>query len=143
LIKTILQVCVANSGDVYLLFTDIFLQRICLALPDAFISPRTWMAHSELLRQVLTEDVLNNSTGHAESLIRDVHQTLLGDFFDIKKRNEAMLFCNLPTRGTARLGGVVADIQVTIMLSRICLADVKPASQLDLERHRFGDNTIF
>jgi hypothetical protein len=87
-------------------------QRICLALPDAFINPRTWTVHSDLLRQVLTEDILHNTTGFVEEVARDLHHTLLDQLSDIKRRNEAMLFHNFPTRGIARLGGAVSDIQV-------------------------------
>jgi mediator of RNA polymerase II transcription subunit 12, fungi type len=99
-----------------MLIIYVIFQRICLALPGAFVSPRSWMVQSELIRQVLTEDIANQSMEIAEETAREVQQTLLDSFTDLKKRNEAMLLCNLPTRGTARLGRAVSDIQVMISI---------------------------
>ncbi|KAJ7251846.1 hypothetical protein B0H12DRAFT_1202710 [Mycena haematopus] len=76
----------------------VLLQRICLALPDAFVSPGC---------ESLTEN--QNS--------RDLHQLLLDHFTDIKRRNEAMLFTNLPSHVSARLRTVVSDVQLLNSIS--------------------------
>lgn len=100
------------------------MQRICLALPDAFISVRTWTAHSTLLAEVLTTDSLeqDHPVRNYEPLLQgsnDVQQILLDRFLDIKQRNEAMLFKNMPPLMLAKLGSTVMDIQVEASFSLI------------------------
>jgi len=105
------------------------------------------MVHSNLLHRVLTEDVPNDPTGFAENLAREVQQSLLHEFSDIKMRNEAMLFCNLPIRGTARLGGTLSDIQVlmSLPLYNSCLFTTNSiqAPQLDFNQYKPGRNIVF
>jgi mediator of RNA polymerase II transcription subunit 12 len=90
-----------------------FLQRICLAYPDAFVSPRTWTTHSSLLEEILTRDLAKNvADQHLEQNIREIQRTLQDDFINIKARNEIMSFSTLPTQQTGRLWDAVSDIQV-------------------------------
>ncbi|KAJ7039194.1 hypothetical protein C8F04DRAFT_1087468 [Mycena alexandri] len=94
------------------------LQRVCLALPDAFVSPGMWSAHSTLLAESLTENVLDQFTElYVEQNSRDLRQLLLDNFLDIKRRNEAMLFTNLPSHVSARLRTVVSDVQLLNSIS--------------------------
>ncbi|KAJ7782856.1 hypothetical protein B0H16DRAFT_1494639 [Mycena metata] len=94
------------------------LQRVCLALPDAFVSPGMWSAHSTLLADSLTENILDQFTElYIEQNSRDLHQLLLDNFLDIKRRNEAMLFTNLPSHVSARLRTVVSDVQLLNSIS--------------------------
>ncbi|TFK53918.1 hypothetical protein OE88DRAFT_1717321 [Heliocybe sulcata] len=86
------------------------LQRTCLALPDAFVSPRTWLAHADLIFEVLRPDLDS----------RAVQQDLLDNLADIRRRNEAMLFRVLPPREPAMLGSAVSDVQ---LLNSLCTAD--------------------
>ncbi|KZT24227.1 hypothetical protein NEOLEDRAFT_1067868 [Neolentinus lepideus HHB14362 ss-1] len=86
------------------------LQRTCLVLPDAFVSPRTWLTHADLISKVLQQEV----ESHA------VQQDLLDNLADIKRRNEAMLFRVLPPREPATLGSAVSDVQ---LLNSLCTAD--------------------
>ncbi|KAJ7128929.1 hypothetical protein C8R43DRAFT_1026393 [Mycena crocata] len=96
----------------------ILLQRVCLSLSDAFVSPGMWSAHTELLTDALTENVMDHSTDlHVEQNSRDLHQLLLDNFMDIKRRNEAMLFTNLPSHVSARLRTVVSDVQLLNSIS--------------------------
>ncbi|OAX39947.1 hypothetical protein K503DRAFT_781763 [Rhizopogon vinicolor AM-OR11-026] len=90
------------------------IQRICVALPDAFVSPSIWLAHSSLLSSLLAE-----STGGGPSDIRrrEFQHLLSDNFVDIQRRNDAMLFRNLPPRKLERLGSLVVDIQI---LNSIC-----------------------
>jgi len=98
------------------------LQRICLALPDAFVSVRTWTAHSTLLLEVFTADIPGQDQAAKNNSERiqqgsSVQQILLSHFLDIKQRNEAMLFKNLPPLVLAKLGSMVMDIQVIALFN--------------------------
>lgn len=73
-----------------------------------------WSIHASLLTDALTENVMDRSPDlHIEQNSRDIHQLLLDNFTDIKRRNEAMLFTNLPSHVSARLRTVVSDVQVS------------------------------
>ncbi|KAF7321446.1 Med12 domain-containing protein [Mycena kentingensis (nom. inval.)] len=111
-----------STGQDFLTSTEavlkLMLQRICLALPDAFVSPKMWAAHSGLLTEVLTENLLDISPeAHVHQNCRDIHQLLLDSFVDIKRRNEAMLFSNLPAHVSAKLRTVVSDVQMLNSIS--------------------------
>ncbi|KAJ7668448.1 hypothetical protein DFH06DRAFT_1181718 [Mycena polygramma] len=96
----------------------ILLQRVCLSLPDAFVSPGMWSAHANLVAEALTENVLDHSPDlHIEQNSRDLHQLSVDNFMDIKRRNEAMLFTNLPSHVSARLRTVVSDVQLLNSIS--------------------------
>ncbi|KAJ7209594.1 hypothetical protein GGX14DRAFT_630911, partial [Mycena pura] len=97
----------------------VLLQRVCLSLLDAFVSPGMWSAHAALLGEVLTENVMDHSSDfHIEKNSRDLQHLLLHNFIDIKRRNEAMLFTNLPSHVSARLRTVVSDVQLLNSISR-------------------------
>lgn len=71
------------------------------------------MDHSALLTSVLTENILDHPADqHVQQNTREVHQIILENFYDIKRRNEAMLFRNLPSLVSARLGSAVSDVEV-------------------------------
>ncbi|KAJ6602183.1 hypothetical protein B0H10DRAFT_2167359 [Mycena sp. CBHHK59/15] len=90
----------------------LLLQRVCLSLSDAFVSPGMWSTHATLLSDALTENIMEHSSDpHIEQNSREVHQLLLDNFIDIKRRNEAMLFTNLPSHVSAKLRTVVSDVQ--------------------------------
>lgn len=66
-----------------------------------------------LLENVLTENIMDYANNqHIEQNSREIHQMLLDNFSDIERRNEAMLFRNLPARVFARLGTHVPDVKV-------------------------------
>jgi len=90
-------------------------QRICLSLPDAFVSPTLWVAHSALLINTL-EETVGDEVLQGDPRQDGIGQILLEHSADIKRRNEAMLFRNLPPRVLARLGSMVVDIQVRCFL---------------------------
>ncbi|KAJ7502832.1 hypothetical protein B0H11DRAFT_1986564 [Mycena galericulata] len=96
----------------------ILLQRVCFTISDAFVSPAMWSAHAALLTDALTENLMDHSSDpHIEQNSRDLHQLLLDNFTDIKRRNEAMLFTNLPSHVSARLRTVVSDVQLLNSIS--------------------------
>lgn len=89
------------------------LQRICLTIPDAFVSPNTWAGHASLLTSALTDAVGDHSLP-GDQRQREIQHLLLGNLSDIQRRNDAMLFRNLPPRALERLGSMVVDIQVCL-----------------------------
>ncbi|KAF7301177.1 Med12 domain-containing protein [Mycena indigotica] len=90
----------------------VLLQRVCLALPDAFVSPRMWSTHAALVSEALNESLAHDSMeAHIAQNSQDIQQLLLDSFSDIKRRNEAMLFTNLPAHVSAKLRTVVSDVQ--------------------------------
>ncbi|KAG2121417.1 hypothetical protein BD769DRAFT_1629455 [Suillus cothurnatus] len=90
------------------------IQRICVALPDAFVSPGAWLAHSSLLCSALAGPT---DSGPSDCRRRDFQQLISDNLIDIQRRNDAMLFRNLPPRKLERLGSLVVDIQI---LNSIC-----------------------
>lgn len=88
------------------------LQRICLALPDSFVSPRMWTVHASLLCDVLTGIIPNSGEQFTDRNSQDIRQALLDNVSDIKKRNEAMLFREFPVDISIELGSAVTDIKV-------------------------------
>ncbi|KAJ8455905.1 hypothetical protein ONZ45_g18844 [Pleurotus djamor] len=85
------------------------LQRICLIIPDAFISPRMWISHCGLLHYAFVENALDSFPDQrVERKAQGIRQLLINNFNDIKRRNEAMLFCNPPPRALAGLGSAIA-----------------------------------
>ncbi|KAH7905552.1 hypothetical protein BJ138DRAFT_1072652 [Hygrophoropsis aurantiaca] len=87
------------------------LQRICMSLPDVFVSPATWTAHSALLSGIFSESVA------LDLRYREVQRILLNNLADIQRRNDAMLFRNLPPRVLERLGSMVVDVQTLNSIS--------------------------
>ncbi|KZT67178.1 hypothetical protein DAEQUDRAFT_673722 [Daedalea quercina L-15889] len=90
--------------------------RSFLALPDAFISPRVWQLHSELLG-----DILSTAAALAEGTLAPsaqvLQQTFQELFADVRRRNEAMLFRHLPPRVVGSLTSALSDIKLLNSLS--------------------------
>ncbi|KAL0956176.1 hypothetical protein HGRIS_002336 [Hohenbuehelia grisea] len=94
------------------------LQRVCLTTPDVYISPRMWLTYQSLLQDVFADNPLEHfSDQHVERSAQGLHQLLFHNFSDIKRRNEAMLFCKLPPRALARLGSAATDVQLLNSIS--------------------------
>lgn len=68
-----------------------------------------------MLRRTLTKNVLefSGAEAHIEQNIQGIRQTLVSNFADIERRNEALLFRNLPHRAEGRLRSAVGDVQVS------------------------------
>ncbi|EPQ57624.1 hypothetical protein GLOTRDRAFT_137894 [Gloeophyllum trabeum ATCC 11539] len=95
------------------------LQRVCLGLPDAFVSPRTWATHADLISAVLRHKI-GSLTSQA------VQQDLEDNITDITRRNEALLLRSLPPRALADLSSAVRDVQLLNSLSTIDALDRAP-----------------
>lgn len=89
------------------------LQRICLTIPDALVSPNAWAAHSSLLATALSDAFGDNPLPGGQRQ-REIQQLLLENLSDVQRRNDAMLFRNFPPRALERLGSMVVDIQVRL-----------------------------
>ncbi|KAF8995454.1 hypothetical protein BDQ17DRAFT_1430355 [Cyathus striatus] len=113
----------ATSAQEYLHDTEhllkILLQRFCLNIPDAFISPRLWMAYSELLGGLMIENLTGNYSGQGtDQNIIDIQRSLHTNYLDIARRNEAMLFRSAPSQVSARLATAVWDVKLLNSISR-------------------------
>ncbi|TFK74611.1 hypothetical protein BDN72DRAFT_955610 [Pluteus cervinus] len=96
------------------------LQRICLAIPDAFVSPRLWSLQSNLIQEALGEDILDHPKDdkHIEQCSRDIRQLITDNVSDIQRRNDAMLFRKLPPHiSTNTLGSAVSDVKLLNSIS--------------------------
>ncbi|KAF4567767.1 RNA polymerase II mediator complex subunit [Pleurotus pulmonarius] len=94
------------------------LQRMCLTLPDSFISPRMWITHASLLQYAFVENVLDSFTDQrVEQKAQNIRQLLATNFNDVRRRNQAMLFCNLPSRAPTGLGSAVTEVQLLNSIS--------------------------
>ncbi|CAK5281407.1 unnamed protein product [Mycena citricolor] len=129
LARPLIDACLAKLNEIHVssmhdflgnteVLLKIVLQRLCLSLPDAFVSPSMWLTHSQLLSDVLCEDVMDYHTeAHAIQNSQQIFQLLQENLEDIKRRNEAMLFINLPSNVSARLRTVVSDVQLLNSIS--------------------------
>lgn len=88
-------------------------QRSFLALPDAFVSPRMWLLQSHSLDTLLNDYIAAHaSLTDPEHTAATLHETLLDIFSDVKQRNEAMLFYDLPPRMLGGLSSTLSTIKV-------------------------------
>ncbi|KAF8972899.1 hypothetical protein BDZ97DRAFT_2053658 [Flammula alnicola] len=96
----------------------VLLHRICLALPDALVSPKMWSTYSGLLEDIMLETSMKLPNDHSiEQNTRDLRHILSDNFFDIKKRNEAMLFRGPIAQVSARLGTAVSNVKLLNSIS--------------------------
>ncbi|KAG6821036.1 hypothetical protein H0H93_007926 [Arthromyces matolae] len=103
LARPLLQACLAK-----------LIERLCVALPDSFVSPRMWKTYNLLLAEILNQNVTGQcGNSPVERNTHEVSQVLSRYFVDIKKRNEALLFQSLPVQDPvpAHLGSAVSDIK--------------------------------
>ncbi|KAL0581804.1 RNA polymerase II mediator complex subunit [Marasmius crinis-equi] len=91
------------------------LQRLCLVLPDTFVSPRMWMSYSDLITDVLTENITERPND--DENVGYLAQHIAYNLADIKKRNDTMLFRNLPYVASVRLGSAVSDVEMLNSIS--------------------------
>ncbi|KAI6121312.1 hypothetical protein F5141DRAFT_1186585 [Pisolithus sp. B1] len=91
-------------------------ERICLTLPDAFVSPHTWANSASFVVPILSNDNSSNSTP-GDTRTREAQRVLHHNITDIQRRTDAMLFRNLPPRVLERLGSMVVDIQILNSIS--------------------------
>ncbi|KAI0248197.1 hypothetical protein BJV78DRAFT_1334324 [Lactifluus subvellereus] len=108
----------------------VFLRRACLVIPDAFISPRMWIAHATLLQEILN----GNSRPNYNTRPTETIYTMLADnFVDIQKRNDAMWFRNLPHECSRKLNsiGPTTDLETFTFFDRGIESEQLFAAKLD------------
>ncbi|KAG7090909.1 hypothetical protein E1B28_009986 [Marasmius oreades] len=94
------------------------LQRLCLVLPDTFVSPGMWISYSETLTDILTENIPEKSNDDLhEAGTSYLSQHIVYNLADIKNRNDTMLFRNLPYVASVRLGSAVSDVELLNSIS--------------------------
>ncbi|KAK7692890.1 hypothetical protein QCA50_004525 [Cerrena zonata] len=94
------------------------LMRALLALPNAFVNPKTWLQHSSLLREIVVSYNEDGALGTSTELsVSGLQRDLVDSFINVKRRNEAILFKDLPTRPTGPLSSALHDIKLLNSLS--------------------------
>ncbi|KAJ3504486.1 hypothetical protein NMY22_g17908 [Coprinellus aureogranulatus] len=84
----------------------VILQRLFLAIPDAYISPRLWRQHYTLLESALSDDMVQRGSSndrHLEQNLRELSASTMRTLFDIRHRIEALAFREPPARVSAKL----------------------------------------
>ncbi|TRM70308.1 hypothetical protein BD626DRAFT_448794 [Schizophyllum amplum] len=117
----------SSAANEYLAGTEhllkIMLQRVLIAIPEAFVSPCMWTIHSGLLERVAEEGLLTPSTDQrVEERAREVTQRLADNFIEVKRRNEALLFLHMPSK----IGGLARTVKDVQLLNSI-------SSQTDID----------
>jgi len=88
-------------------------QRVCLALPDALVSPKLWNSYSIFLDKVVLEtSVLLPHDRCMEQNTTDLRYLLSESLSDVRQRNQALLFCGPIAQASDRLGTAVSDVKV-------------------------------
>ncbi|KAF8638047.1 hypothetical protein AX16_010679 [Volvariella volvacea WC 439] len=94
------------------------LQRLCLEIPDAFVSPSLWVTYAPLMHDVLSEYILDRSNDQdVEQQYREISQFIYENKSNIQRRNEAMLFRHLPLRTSTGLCSAVSDVELLNSIS--------------------------
>lgn len=86
------------------------------------MNPRVWSQHSSLLEEILDEHVNRTTPDPArqEPGTPALNEQFLSAYEDIKRRNDAMLFRNLPSRVLGSLSSALSDIKArSLTLSRV------------------------
>lgn len=80
-----------------------------------------WMQHSDLITDVLSENIpdTRSNDGYQENSSGYLMQHMACNLADIRRRNDTMLFRNLPYVASVRLGSAVADVEVRHILSQV------------------------
>jgi mediator of RNA polymerase II transcription subunit 12, fungi type len=120
ILKHLVQVMIISRSASFTV-TDDRHQQVCIALPEALISPSMWTVHSvliiDLLMEVTSREKLSLATEYS---CHQVHKLLAANAFDIKKRNEAMLFQSAPPLAPIPAWSAVVSIEVCIFqLTRV------------------------
>ncbi|KAJ3559369.1 hypothetical protein NM688_g388 [Phlebia brevispora] len=87
------------------------IMRTFLASSDAFVSPRMWMQYSGLFQELISERLGNDAAEDKSQNEDRLAQTFSSHSEDVRRRNEAMLFRNLPARIRGTLSSALADIK--------------------------------
>jgi hypothetical protein len=87
-----------------------------VASPDSFVFPTVWSAHEGLLRALFVSEptLAVPALNAADPRTKDLLKLMADNFEDIKRRNDAALFKQLPERSTLSISRTMADIQVSI-----------------------------
>ena len=74
-----------------------------------------WLQYGDLL-QILINERIDRDTPDAlaDQMNPALDRTFVAHFDDVRRRNEAMLFRNLPPRARGSLSSALADIKVSL-----------------------------
>lgn len=83
-----------------------------------FINPRLWVQHSAILEEAITEYLAKGGSFLTEQNTQALDQTFIDLLADVQKRNNAMLFRDLPPRILGLLSSALTDIKVCLAFWR-------------------------
>ena len=81
-------------------------------LPDSLVSPKMWNTYSDLLEEVLPENLIKSNSEHIEKNFRELKHAMFENFRDVKQRNEAMIFKGLTAESSVQLVTAVSSVKV-------------------------------
>ncbi|TFY76949.1 hypothetical protein EWM64_g7062 [Hericium alpestre] len=91
------------------------IKKTCLVMPDSFVSPHMWIVHEGLIRDVIiAQSCPASAQGGQQEVVQQFRNQLKDNIAEVARRNDAMLFRNLPPRVLARLSEAVVDVMVDI-----------------------------
>ncbi|KIM45096.1 hypothetical protein M413DRAFT_441761 [Hebeloma cylindrosporum] len=96
----------------------LLIQRVCLALPDALVSPKLWNSYSMLLDEIVFEGSASlPHDRYMEQNITDLRYLLSENLSDARERNRALSFYGPITQPSDRLGTAVSDVKLLNSIS--------------------------
>ena len=95
---------------------DITIQRVLIASPDAFVNPRVWNRYSNILETILSEHAEKYSSPTSQQNLHALDQSLADTFANIRHRNNALLFHDVPASAQGSLSSALSDIKVCMYL---------------------------
>ncbi len=96
-----------------------------MALSEAFVNPRNWVQHGDTIADLLRENIEGGPL--SDQTTQGLRQHFLDSFADVQKRNEALLFRDLPPRVSGSLSSALSDIKASeIVYIPLCDAHSRP-----------------
>ncbi|KAF9567913.1 hypothetical protein CPC08DRAFT_813741 [Agrocybe pediades] len=129
LAKPLVDVCLSKLLEIRTTFAKDFLkdtedlirsllQKISVAIPDAFINPKSWSLYAPYVDELASEGISAVCGSRLmEQSFRDLDDSVFTNLTGIKKRNEALLFRYPVAHVSARVGTAVSDIKLLNAIS--------------------------
>ncbi|CAA7259196.1 unnamed protein product [Cyclocybe aegerita] len=97
---------------------QVLIQRLCLTIPNAFISPKMWNAYWSLIEEVLLDSSIKHTNDRCISQnVQELRYILSESLHDLRTRNEAISFRGPIAHVSARLSTAVSDVKLLNSIS--------------------------
>lgn len=108
------QSCLHNTA----ILLRTLLQRVCLTMSDAFVSPRMWAANSHLLYEILAADIPSHTSNqHIEQGKFAIKKELRDSLSTIEVRNKQLSFIGPSAQSSPQIGSSVSDVKLLNSIS--------------------------